>query len=57
MWHEPEKVAVWMREIMRGVEEGWVSPYVDRTFAFTEVGMAHRYMEERRNIGKVVLVP
>lgn len=57
MWHEPEKVAVWMREIMRGVEEGWVRPYVDRAFPFEEVGMAHRFMEERRNIGKVVLVP
>src|ERR1044071_6104213 len=23
MWHEPEKVAVWMRDIVRGVEEEW----------------------------------
>jgi len=57
MWHEPEKVAVWMRDILRGVEEGWVRPYVDRTFSFEEVGAAHQYLEERRNIGKVVLVP
>lgn len=57
MWHEPEKVAVWMRDILRGVNEGWVEPYVDRTFAFAEAGEAHKYLEERRNIGKVVLVP
>ena len=57
MWHEPEKVAVWMREILRGVEEGWVNPYVDRAFPFDEAGAAHRYLEERKNIGKVVLVP
>lgn len=57
MWHEPEKVAVWMRDILRGVNEGWVQPYVDRTFAFAEAGEAHKYLEERRNIGKVVLVP
>jgi NADPH:quinone reductase-like Zn-dependent oxidoreductase len=57
MWHEPEKVAVWMRDILRGVEEEWIRPYVDRTFSFDEVGKAHRYLEERRNIGKVVLVP
>jgi NADPH:quinone reductase-like Zn-dependent oxidoreductase len=57
MWHEPEKVAVWMREILRGVDEGWIRPYVDRTFSFEQVGEAHRYLEERKNIGKVVLVP
>ena len=57
MWHEPEKVAVWMRDILGGVEEGWVTPYVDRTFLFEEAGEAHRYLEERKNIGKVVLVP
>jgi NADPH:quinone reductase-like Zn-dependent oxidoreductase len=57
MWHEPEKVAVWMRDILRGVEEGWVRPYVDRSFSFDEAGAAHRYLEERKNIGKVVLVP
>jgi NADPH:quinone reductase-like Zn-dependent oxidoreductase len=57
MWHEPEKVAVWMRDILRGVEEGWVNPYVDRAFPFEEAGAAHRYLEERKNIGKVVLVP
>jgi NADPH:quinone reductase-like Zn-dependent oxidoreductase len=57
MWHEPEKVAVWMRDILRGVEEGWVNPYVDRSFPFEEAGAAHRFLEERKNIGKVVLVP
>jgi synaptic vesicle membrane protein VAT-1 len=57
MWHEPEKVAVWMRDILRGVEEGWINPYVDRSFSFDEAGAAHRYLEERKNIGKVVFVP
>lgn len=57
MWHEPEKVAVWMRDLLRGVEEEWINPYVDRTFSFEEAGAAHRYLEERKNIGKVVLVP
>lgn len=57
MWHEPEKVAVWMRDILRGVEEGWVKPYVDQAFSFDDVGKAHQYLEARKNIGKVVLVP
>ena len=57
MWHEPEKVAVWMRDILRGVEEGWVRPYVDQAFSFDDAGKAHEYLEARKNIGKVVLVP
>lgn len=57
MWHEPEKVAVWMRDILRGVNEEWVHPYVDRTFSFADTAEAHRYLEERRNTGKVVLIP
>ena len=57
MWHEPEKIAVWMREILRGVEEGWIRPYVDRAFRFDDAGAAHHYLEQRKNIGKVVLVP
>src|SRR6476661_6699984 len=38
MWHEPEKVAVWMRDILRGVSEEWIQPHVDQAFAFADVG-------------------
>jgi len=57
MWHEPEKVAEWVQEIMQGINEGWIQPFVDKAFPFDQAGEAHRYMEERKNTGKVVLVP
>lgn len=57
LWKEGAKVASWMRAILQGVDEGWVRPHVDRTFPFGQAGEAHRYIEERRNRGKVVLVP
>jgi NADPH:quinone reductase-like Zn-dependent oxidoreductase len=57
MWHEPEKVALWMRDILRGVDEEWINPHVDQAFSFDDVGKAHRRLEERKNIGKVVLIP
>jgi len=57
MWGEGEKVAAWTREIMRGVDEGWIRPHVDRAFPFDQIREAHSYMESRKNIGKVVLVP
>src|SRR6266404_9315704 len=57
LWSEGDKVAKWMSEILRGIDEGWIKPHVDRAFPFDQVGEAHRYIEERRNVGKVVLIP
>jgi NADPH:quinone reductase-like Zn-dependent oxidoreductase len=57
LWDEGEKVASWTVEIVRGIEEGWIQPHVDRTFPFDQIAEAHRYIEARKNIGKVVLVP
>src|SRR6266481_6615486 len=54
LWHEPEKLAVWMRDILRGVAEGWIRPYVDREFSFDQVREAHNYIEARKNTGKVI---
>lgn len=57
MWGIEEKMQPWMQEIINGVEDGWVKPHVDCVFPFEKVAEAHSYIEERRNIGKVVLVP
>jgi len=57
LWHEPEKARIWMKRLLVGAEEGWIHPHVDRTFSFDEIADAHRYIENRKNIGKVILVP
>src|SRR2546425_477010 len=57
MWGEGEKVTGWTQEIVRGIHEGWIRPHVDRAFPFDQAADAHRYIEARKNIGKVVLVP
>jgi synaptic vesicle membrane protein VAT-1 len=57
LWHEPQKVRNWMKVILDGVKEGWISPYVDKAFPFDQVSQAHNHLELRKNIGKVVLVP
>lgn len=57
LWHEPEKARIWFRRLLVGVEDGWVRPHVDEVFLYEEIERAHRYVEERRNIGKVILVP
>lgn len=57
LWHEPVKASAWTNEILMGVDKGWINPHVDTIFSFDEAGEAHRYIEERRNIGKIILVP
>jgi NADPH:quinone reductase-like Zn-dependent oxidoreductase len=57
LWHEPEKSRTWANELLQGVEDGWVNPHVDATFSFDDIAQAHRYIEERKNIGKVILTP
>jgi NADPH:quinone reductase-like Zn-dependent oxidoreductase len=57
LWHESAMIRRWMEEILAGVAAGWVRPHVDRSFPLSEVGAAQVYIEERRNVGKVVLVP
>lgn len=57
LWHEAEKIQIWMDKILAGIDEGWAKPRVDKVFKFEQAGDAHRYIEQRKNKGKVVLVP
>lgn len=55
LWGEQTKVAAWGHALMKGVEEGWLAPHVDRTFPLADIAEAHQYIEDRKNFGKVVL--
>ncbi len=44
-----------LRRIVVGVAEGRYPPHLDRVFPFEEMAAAHRYMEENRATGKVVV--
>lgn len=46
----------WMEELIQYYEAGKINLTVDKEFAFEEAAEAHRYIEERKNFGKVVLV-
>jgi len=43
--------------LLEGLEKGELKPVVAEAFPFDRAADAHRFLEERRNIGKVVLVP
>lgn len=55
LWHEPDKIRQWMNTILKGVEQGWINPHIDKAFKFEGVAAAHAYIEDRKNKGKVVL--
>ena len=43
--------------LMPALEKGDLKPVVAEAFPFDRAADAHRFIEERRNVGKVVLVP
>jgi NADPH:quinone reductase-like Zn-dependent oxidoreductase len=57
LWGEAETLRAIMDDIMALVREKKLDPIVDRTFRFTQAGDAHRFIQERKNFGKVLLVP
>jgi NADPH:quinone reductase-like Zn-dependent oxidoreductase len=57
LWKKIELVRPWMEQVINWYDEALFRPHVDRAFQFERVGEAHRYVRERRNVGKVLLVP
>ena len=49
-----EKFTGPLRDLM---ERGVIQPVVSESFPFSRAADAHRFIQERRNVGKVVLVP
>jgi len=40
---------------MKWIDEGKINPYVDKVFPFNQVSDSHHYIQDRQNIGKVLL--
>lgn len=57
MRHRPVVVRDALAELLPLWEAGMLRPLVGGTFPLAAAGEAHRLIEERRSIGKVVLVP
>ncbi len=55
LWDSEELIKPQLEALLRYAREGVLHPRVDRAFPVGEAAAAHRYIHERRNIGKVVL--
>ena len=56
-WWDREGLDRVTAPLMDDLASGAINPVVAESFPFDRAGDAHRFIEERRNIGKVVLLP
>ncbi len=57
LWAHPELVSGWMKQLLTWYDEALFRPHIDRTFKFSQAAEAHHYLQDRKNIGKVLLIP
>jgi NADPH:quinone reductase-like Zn-dependent oxidoreductase len=57
LWQDRRSLAPWLDPLQPLIDDGTVDPVVADAFPFDRAADAHRLIAERRNVGKVVLVP
>jgi NADPH:quinone reductase-like Zn-dependent oxidoreductase len=57
LWGETELLRGELEALLALYREKKIKPTVDSTFKFDQAADAHRRMQERKNVGKIVLVP
>ncbi len=45
------------RDVLKGIQEGWLRLRIDRVLPLADAAEAHRMLEGRQSIGKIVLTP
>jgi NADPH:quinone reductase-like Zn-dependent oxidoreductase len=57
LWEDRRSLAPWITPLQPLIDDGTVDPVVSDAVPFDAAADAHRLIAERRNVGKVVLVP
>ncbi len=55
LWSEHRRIAPFVQSLVDDFSSGRLKPVIARTFPLERAGEAHRYLQSRANIGKVVL--
>ena len=55
LWNEQELLGDELDALLALFREGKIRPHVDRVFPLSQAADAHRYIQERKNVGKVLL--
>ncbi len=57
LFDRPRLIQAGLGSLAQGIEDRIIRPALDRVYAFSDAAAAHLRIEERLNVGKVVLVP
>jgi NADPH:quinone reductase-like Zn-dependent oxidoreductase len=57
LWDRTDELRTMLDALVGLFADGSFEPVVDRSFGFDEAAAAHRYIQDRRNFGKVLLKP
>ncbi len=57
MWGEVDRIRGWADQLLELWAQGVVKPKIAASFRFDEAAAAHHFIQDRKNIGKVILVP
>jgi len=57
LWDDAKTLDPWIEPLRALMDDGTIAPVVAEAFPFDRAPDAHRMLAERRNVGKVVLVP
>ena len=57
LWAELDRVKAWMEALLAYYQEGAIRPVVAASFSFERAAEAHHYIQDRKNLGKVLLTP
>lgn len=55
MWDQIDRLQGWMRTLMQWLQAGEVAPRLDRLYPAEEAGAAQLRLQQRQNVGKVLL--
>jgi len=57
LWGEIDRQREWADRLLELWAQGVVKPKIAKSFPFAEAAKAHHFIQDRQNIGKVLLVP
>jgi NADPH:quinone reductase-like Zn-dependent oxidoreductase len=57
LWEEVERVNAWLEALLGCWQRQEIAPLIGATFPLENAAEAHHYIQDRKNIGKVVLIP
>jgi NADPH:quinone reductase-like Zn-dependent oxidoreductase len=57
LWKDRGTLEPWVTPLLELMADGTIAPVISHVVPFANAGEAHRVITERRNVGKVVLVP